>query len=865
MINRHLLCCALLAIVWVPFVYSQDTNSDATESGQSQQNTTPGCTDEMLAAGVDCSQNEQQFPQANPYGGTSIPTPGRMGPVPPEGTAASDQARLREGLQQQQQFPPELPTEFQKFVGETTGQFLKIYGEDLFRRVPSTFAPSDQVPVPPNYVIGPDDELRIRVWGQISFSGNLRVDRSGNIYLPQVGTVQVAGLPFSDVDQHLRAAIAKIFRNFDLSVDIGRIRSMQIYVSGQARRPGAYTISSLSSLVDALFASGGPSPQGSLRHILLKREGKTITDFDLYALLLRGDKSKDVRLLPEDVIFIPPAGPEVAITGSVRNPAIYELRSGNTVGDLVEMAGKTTALVSNSRITLERVEEHQLRNVIQVEFNETGLATKLDDGDILRIDPIIPAYNKVVTLRGNVANPGRFSWHAGMRLSDLIPDVDSLESRDYWWKRSHLGLPSPEFEPGVSTLGESRYQNQQIANPSPGGTQSQTQYGSTGIGNSTEQTALANALTPQDQTSSDLSANQNTSPTQRGSNATLAAEVTRPTTNGTSQAPQKNRVTLTNNQIDWSYAVIERVDSNSLKPSLIPFDLGKLVLDHDASADLELQPGDTVTIFSQSDIREPLELQVKYVDLEGEIVHPGYYSVKPGETLRDVVRMAGGLTPQAYLYGSEFTRESARVLQQQRLDDYVRELTLDAERGTQALALSPSSGGASDVSASQAMTQQMIARLSQMTATGRIVFRFNANSSQIGDIPEINLENGDKFVVPYAPADVNVVGAVYDQNSFLFLHGRTLGYYLRLAGGENRNADSRHAFLVRADGSVVSRMHPGESGFFKQSFTDLRLNPGDTIVVPDKTLRPTALRSFIDWSQVFSQLALGAAAIGVLR
>jgi protein involved in polysaccharide export with SLBB domain len=332
------------------------------------------------------------------------------------------------------------------------------------------------------------------------------------------------------------------------------------------------------------------------------------------------------------------------------------------------------------------------------------------------------------------------------------------------------------------------------------------------------------------------------------------------------QAPQKNRITLSSNQIDWSYAVIERVDPNSLKPSLISFDLGKLVLDHDASTNLELQPGDTVTIFSQSDIKEPLGKQDKYVDLEGEFVHPGYYSVRPGETLRDIVRMAGGLTPQAYLYGSEFTRESARVLQQQRLDDYTRSLTLDAERGTQELALSPSaSGGMSDVAASQTVTQQMISRLSQLTATGRIVLSFNAGSSNIEDIPDMSLENGDRFVVPYAPSNVNVVGAVYDQNSFLFQHGRTLGYYLRLAGGANRNADWRHSFLVRADGSVISRTHSEGSGFFKESFTDVRLNPGDTIVVPDKTLRPTALRSLIDWSQVFSQLALGSAAVSVLK
>lgn len=860
MMNRILRCFAVLAIIGAPFAHSQNPTPSTTGDVQLQQNTTQ-CSNDPLAAGTACPPSEpsqQELPQANPYSNTGILTPGKLGSVPPEGTAMGDAAKLRNGSQTQQ-LPPDLPTEFQKFVGETTGQFLQIYGENLFLRVPSTFAPSDQISVPPGYVIGPDDELRVRIWGQISFSGNLRVDRSGNIYLPQVGTVQVAGLPFSEIDHHLRAAVAKIYRNYDLSVDIGQIRSIQVYVSGQARRPGAYTISSLSSLVDALFASGGPSPQGSLRHILLKRDGKTVADFDLYALLIRGDKSNDARLAPEDVIFIPPAGPEVAITGSVRTPGIFELRSGETVGDLVEMAGKTTAVASNSRITLERVEQRQMRNVTQVDFNATGLATTLDDGDILRIDPILPSYSQVVTLRGNVANPGRFGWHAGMRLSDLIPDVDSLESRDYWWKRSHLGLPAPEFELGISGSGE----NQQITITSPNGTQSSSQIGTTQPTGTDPQTALTNALTPQDQTSSDVSGSGNTSSAQRGANGTLATEVTRPTANGATQAQQRNRVTLRNNQIDWGYAVIERVDPNSLKPSLIPFDLGKLVLDRDASANLELQPGDTITIFSQSDIREPLGRQVKYMDLEGEFVHPGYYSAEPGETLRDIVRKAGGLTPEAYLYGSEFTRDSARVLQQQRLDDYIRSLTLDAERGTQELALSPSGGGG--VAASQAATQGMITRLSQLTATGRIVLRFNANSSKIEDIPQFSIENGDKFVVPYAPAEVNVVGAVYDQNSFLFEHGRELGYYLRLAGGANRSADWSHAFLIRADGSVISHKHPGETGFWKESFTDLRLNPGDTIVVPEKTLRPTAIRNLIDWSQIFSQFALGAAAIQVLQ
>jgi protein involved in polysaccharide export with SLBB domain len=721
---------------------------------------------------------------------------------------------------QEQALPPDPPTEFQKFVAATTGEVLPIYGVSLFRNVPSTFSPSDLAPVSSDYVIGPEDEIRVRIWGQISYSGNLRVDRSGDIYLPQAGTVHVAGLQFSALDQHLRSAIARMYRNFDLSVDIGRIRSMQIYVTGQARRPGVYTVSSLSSLVDALFASGGPSPQGSLRQIQLKRDGKTITNFDLYALLIRGDKSKDVRLLPEDVLYIPAAGSQVALTGSIRNPGIYEVSSGETIGDLIEAAGRTTALSSSSRISLERVGADQLRQAMEFPLDANGRASPLADGDILRIYSIAPAYQKTVTLRGNVANPGRFGLRPGMHLSDLIPDRDSLVSRDYWWKRSHLGLPVPEFEPAIAT----------IATPN-----NQQAFGAP--------TADAD---------------------QAGSAGTVTSQLAEtPIASGAGQS-KRNDITLSAPEINWDYAAIERLDPETLKTTLIPFDLGKLVLNHDLSQDIALEAGDAITIFSQADIRVPLDKQTKYVDLEGEFVHAGIYSAQPGETLRDLVRRAGGLTSKAYLYGSEFTRESTRTLQQQRLNEYVRSMSMETERGTQALAAvsTSSTSNSSDVSASRAAGQELIARLGQIRATGRIVLEFKPYRSSIDEVPEISLENGDRFLVPFPPSTVNVVGAVNDQNSFLYQRGGSTARYLRLAGGTNRNADWRRAFVIRADGSVVGRTT--FTGYWNNGFEQLRLNPGDTIVVPEKTLRPTALRQFMDWSQIFSQLALGAAAINVL-
>ena len=802
-------CLALLLLLAPHVIYAQNPDGSQASGGQS----------DCLMDPSGCSQGQSNAPTVPTYSYPVTPNL-RTGASASENTPLSGQ--VSQGRREAAPLPPDPPTEFQKLVAATTGQLLPIYGVDLFRNVPSTFAPNDLAPVTSNYVIGPDDQLRVRIWGQVTYSGNLRVDRSGDIYLPQAGTVHVAGLSFSELDQHLRAAVAKNYRNFDLSVDIGQIRAIQIYVTGYGRRPGVYTVSALSSLVDALFASGGPSPQGSLRHIQLKREGKTIADFDLYALLLHGDKSHDIRLLPEDVIYIAPAGHQAAITGSIAIPGIYELLEGETVGELIESAGRTTALSSNARISLERVGPGQLREAMEFPLDPKGLASPLADTDVLRIYPILAAYQKTVILRGDVANPGRFNWHPGMHLSDLIPDKDSLESRDYWWRRSHLGLPSPEFEPLIS---------------SP--------------------ESLPSALTA---TNHSGSWSDSEAAARNGNNTSIASQLPK-TGSAAQQGPID--VHLANAEIDWDYAVIERLDPDSLRTSLIPFDLGKLVMNHDATQDLLLQPADTITVFSQGDIHVPLEQQTKYVDLEGEIVHAGIYSVQPGETLRDVIQRAGGFTSKAYLYGSEFNRESTRALQQQRFDEYVRNLSMESERGTQALAIAGSSSptSANDVTAARVAGQDLVARLSQVRATGRIVLPLLPGMSSINDLPAISLENGDRFIVPAVPTAVNVVGAVYDQNSFLFRVKRPVSYYLKLAGGATRDADAHRAFIIRADGSVIGRNTVKNLGAWSKGFEDISLNAGDSIVVPEKTLRPTAMRTFIDTTQIFSQLALGAAAI----
>jgi protein involved in polysaccharide export with SLBB domain len=726
-----------------------------------------------------------------------------------------------------------------------------MYGASLFSSVPSTFAPLDMTPVPPDYVIGPGDELRIRVWGQVSIQSNVRVDRSGEIFLPQVGPVHVAGMPFSALDAHLRGAIGRIYHNFDLTADVGQIRAIQVYVAGEARRPGVYTVSSLSTLVDALFASDGPSVQGSMRHIEVRRGSTVVTDFDLYDLLIHGDKSKDVKLQSGDVIFIPPVGPQAAVTGSVRNPAIYEMRTDESLASLLANAGGVTSIAAEARVSIERIEDHRDRHVMEVAYDPTGLATPLTDGDMVRVFSIVPLYRKTVILRGNTVNPGRFAWHPGMRISDLIPDKESLITRNYWWKRAQLGLPAPEFEstPGFADM-----------------RQPTDNHAVTLKVSAPEETSVSNQPgSPQNQSQSGLQQYHDLSAQQRAGSSSLAAEQSAVSERVPAPA-QRTEIGQLAPEIDWDYAAIERLDPETLKNIVVPFDLGKLVLQHDASQDLELQAGDVVSIFSEADIRIPIAQQTKLVTLGGEFAHAGVYSVQPGETLRHLVERAGGLTPDAYLYGSEFTRESTRAVQQARIDEYVQSLGMRIERSNLELASSPVSSAQDMTSgtAAQSTERDLLASLRQIRATGRIVLRFAPDSRGMNSFPDITMEDGDRFVVPSVPATVNVVGAVYDQNSFLYAPGRRTGAYLQLAGGPNRDADRSHEFIIRADGEVVSR-YRGATIWSGSEFNTLRINPGDTIVVPEKTFKPSALRGVLDWSQMFSQFALGAAALDVIH
>ncbi len=761
-------------------------------------------------------------------------------PMPREDTASPGFTRRIPAYRQKEPL-----TEFQRYVATSTGQVLPIFGASLFERVPATFAPVSHIPVSPNYVIGPGDQLQLTVWGQVNFSRRLAVDPSGDVYLPEVGQLALAGLKYEDAAPVLKAGIGRVYKNFNLSVAMSRLRSIQVFVMGEARRPGNYTVSSLTTLVNAIFESGGPSSRGSMRRIELKR-GSTTYSFDLYDLLVRGDKSKDMGLDPGDVILIPPAGPRVAIAGSVERPGIYELKPGTTVAEVLQLAGGLSPMAAVHQAILERIADGSALGVQRIELNREGLATELRNGDIIRLIPVVPRFENAVTLRGNVADPGRFPWRPGMRVSDLIPSKEALLTRAYWTDRNHLTSGSESETPDNSKLPA------QEPDEEKGAGSPQANLQAAGWANPSPHALAGAAPTYKDEarkTQSDSSLGAAT-----GSDDVPPLRTFLPANTVQPSAPEVN----------WDYAVVERLDRHTLSTRLIPFNLGKVVLEHDRSADPVLEPGDVVTIFSKADFSIPRARQTRQVRLEGEVKMAGVYTVRPGETLRSLVARAGGLTANAYLYGAQFTRESTRREQQKRYDDFLNQLEKDMNEGAANLSGRViSTEQAATAQATVASQRELLSRLRQVPVNGRIVLNLDPNSKGTDALPDLTLDNGDRLYVPSRPSTINVVGTVYEQAAFLYDEDLHVGDYLKEAGGPTRSADRGHMFVIRADGSVVAKS--ATAGLFSRNFDTLSMHPGDTLVVPTHINRTTFVRGLMDWSQLFSNLALGAAAVNVLH
>lgn len=689
--------------------------------------------------------------------------------------------------------------------------------------------------------------MRLQVWGGVDYEGTLTIDRNGQVAIPRAGVVNLAGTRVRDVESALRSQLGKTFTNFSLNANMGRLRTVQVYVVGQAQRPGTFTLSSLSTLVNAVFASGGPNASGSMRNIELRRGGSKVTTLDLYNFIGGGDKSGDMQLQAGDVIVIPPVGPRVAVTGALDQAAIYELKGNQTsLGGILALSGGVPTLAATGKALVERVVPGQNppRQVQDVALDAAGQQLPLRDGDIVTLLNISPAFANAVTLQGNVAAPLRYRWFPGMKLRDLIPERDALITPNYYQRKNLL---VQTLDPNPLGSNGDRYGNDMSGNRS-GGIDGGNNTSNNGYGSrSGNGTASANDRRDRFDASG------------------VALDATRKA--GTTL---NERVRSMVDQINWDYAVIERLDRNQLKTTLIPFSPGKLLLQGDESQNLPLQSGDVVTVLSQKDLKLPVLRQTRLVRLEGEVAAAGLYEVQPGETLRQLIERIGGLTPQAYVFGTAIDRESVRVKQQENLDQLIRRL--EQQQQSQILfQLANRSGTDAAAQAPILQQQQTLARaqiesLRKLRSDGRIALELNPEQQTVAALPDLPLEDGDRIVVPSTPGFVSAAGAVNNENVFIHKTGKTVSEVVQ-AAGLREEADRDEMFVLRADGSILARKTM--NGFFGRGFDKLALMPGDTVVIPERldreTTRNFVVRQLKDFTQILSQFGLGVAAIKVIQ
>lgn len=548
-----------------------------------------------------------------------------------------------------------VPSEYEIYVSNLADSNVRRLGSDLMAPTRDTgnareAALESNRQIPPDYIIGVGDEIQVVVWGAVDADLRLTVDRAGRIVIPRIGPVVVVGARLSDLNELLTKRIARVFRNFQVSATLGRLRSIRYYVTGFVDKPGAYTVSSLATVMTGLVQAGGPSSSGSFRNIELRRNGQVVSHFDLYDLLVKGDKKGDAALQGDDVLYVGPIGPQVALIGSLNRQTIVELKGSETVADAIAYAGGLSTVADTRRIALERLSDRNDRRVVELSLPKDG-SQPLSNGDVLR------AFN-----------------------------------------------------------------------------------------------SIAAAL--------------------------------------------------------------------------------------------------------------PQAKQYKRIRVEGEVTHPGDYVLPPSSTLSDAIQAAGGLTSQAYLFGTDFTRESVRKVQDEQYDRALRELETDFTRNAASQKVA-NADAAQALQQQQTGTSKLIERLRLARPTGRIVLNISEDSHEL---PQLNIEDGDRLSIPSRPNTVGVFGSVFNAGSFLLKTGSSIDDIVKMAGGPTRGADAGSMFVLRANGSVISARQ-SSSGWLSlgSPLATLSALPGDTVFVPEELNKSTFVQEAKDWTQILYQFGLGVAALQTLK
>lgn len=719
---------------------------------------------------------------------------------------------------------------------------LKPFGYDLFAGTPSTFAPATDVPVPAEYVVGPGDTLEVQLFGNTKGRYSLIVGRDGRIDFPETGPLAVSGRRFEQVRDDIEKRVREQMIGTQASVSIGQLRSIRVFVLGDAQVPGSYTVSGLSTITNALFVSGGIKEIGSLRNIQLKRSGRLVTTLDLYDLLLRGDTSADVRLLPGDVIFVPPIGATVGLAGEIRRPAIYELRNETTAADLLALGGGLMPSADPTLATIERINERRARITVGMNLARGGGSQRLQSGDVMRVPSIRPVLEDSVSLSGQVHRPGDYQFAPGMRIADVVHNLDELKAG----ADQHYALVRRELPPDRRIQVLSADLERAVSSPG---------------------SAANIELMPRDRIYVfDLESGRDRVIEPLLRELRMQSRIGEPTPEvsitGSTKVPGKyplergmrvSDLLRAGGRLDEAayggqaeLTRYESADGESRRSELIQIDLRR-VLAGDAQADIALQPFDYLVIKEVPQWADQEEVEVR-----GEVRFPGRYPIHRGETLGSLMQRAGGVTDLAFVPGAVFTREDLREREKQQLHTLADRMESDL---AQLSIMSSQEAGIRDASQTLSVGQSLLANLRDAQPVGRLVIDLNrAMRAEPGSAGDIVLKAGDRLMVPGVTQEVTVIGEVQSTTSHLYRADLSRDDYIAMSGGLSPRADDDHVYVVRADGSVVMRSGAWFGG-------GIAMKPGDTIVAPLDTERMRPLPFWTSVTQIIYHLAISAAAV----
>ncbi len=736
---------------------------------------------------------------------------------------------------------------------KTGEEALKPFGYDIFQQEASTYLtlnPLSNVPVPSNYRVGPDDELNVQLYGHQNQSYQLVVGRNGQIDFPQLGPISVGGQLFSAVQSEIESRVDHQMIGVHASVTMAQTRSIQVFVMGDAFRPGVYTVSGLGTVTSALYAAGGISKTGSLRRVQLIRNGKVVDRIDLYNLLIHGSTRHDATLLQGDVVFVPPVGHTVSIDGEVQRPAVYEIKNETAPAQVVALAGGLRPNADLVDATVTRILPNGERVVLPLKLGPGGTAEGLRNGDYIHIPRLKPALDEAVTLQGNLYDPGVYAYRPGMRLTDILRSVSELKPNS----DLHYVLIRRKLPPDLHVVALSANLAEALAHP---------------------HSAANIRLLPRDEiTVFNLTANRDRiiEPILHALQAESTAEHPEQSVaidgqvNVPGQYPLEPGMRIADliraggglaNAAYTGGAELARyvVGPNGVRHTRIyQINLAQALAGNPRD-NILLKPFDVLMVEEVSQWGRQATVM-----LRGQVRFPGTYTIRPGETLKSVIERAGGLTPWAFPQGAVFTRAELQRREQHEMDLLAQRMRI--ELGVLALRASVTATGGAPGAAANTMivAKSLLQELQTEHAVGRLVINLRKILRGPANSPyDVVLRNGDALYVPKFEQEVTVIGEVQDPTSHLYDPNLSRHAYIDLSGGLTSEADAKHIYVVRADGSVVT----GHGSFwFSRSGTEIR--PGDTIVVPINAEKMLPLPFWQAVTGILYNVAIAAAAVHAL-